>query len=294
MIVDGITLFDDVGFLVEERGRSLSVGGVRLAQGQSPFAFKRFITGRQATSALPITASGVVTVDNGLTVAAGLTQLQTRMDRLKWRLRQQTPHTVRWTDQEPPLRFWDVEFTDLIVRGFAIDWLTPAKRVEIITLAADPRAKDDTETTLDGAPSPPTSVPIVLDIIPIGDAPQGGLVTIEGNTATPLLSGWSLEYRDEADVVLFSLTWDGQDLESTDIVTIDLESGVVELDPGTGTPANAIDDLAAGSDLPISVDANDGADDAFLDQIAAKVPDLRLTGTGDVDAFTYVYRARYW
>ncbi len=288
ILLDSIDLFDDLGLLIETRDLSRSVSRLRLSEGQSPFAFRRFNIGRQASGSLPVTFKGWIVTDEGLSRAAGLTQLNTRIDRLKWRIRQQRAHTITWEDIAD--RFWDVEFEELRIRGpGANEFIALASRVELITKAFDPRAKSTTETTLDGAPSPPDPVPIVLDIIPIGTAAIDAVVTIEGNTADPLLSGWTLEYRDESDVVLKSLTWEGQDLDSADIVVIDLADATVELNG-----VNAIDDLEAGSDLPILLDPDDGADDSFLDPIAAKVPDLRLSGSGDVDQFEVVYRARFW
>ncbi len=287
LILDGIDLFDDLGLVIDSLNASRDGRGPKLAEGQSPFSFRRFNIGRQATSSLPITFEGVISTPESLSPAAAHTEALTRLDRLKWRLRQQKSHSVEWADD--PSRFWDIEFEDLRVRGFARDFRDRALRVDLKAKAFDPRAKSTTETTLDGAPSPPDPAPITLSIIPLGTAPIDAVVTIEGNTASPLLTGWELEYRDESDVVVKSLIWDGQDLDSADIVVIDLADATVELNG-----ANAIDDLRSGSDLPILLDPNDGADDSFLDQIAAKVPDIRLSGTGDVDQFAIVYRARFW
>ena len=70
MIVDGITLFDDLGLLVEERGRSLSVGGVKLAQGQSPFAFRRFgVDPAIASGPLVTTSNDLIAVSIYLTAS---------------------------------------------------------------------------------------------------------------------------------------------------------------------------------------------------------------------------------
>ncbi len=291
ILIDGIDMFADVGLIVETRDLSRSAPAVKLAIGQSPFAFRRRLIGRQATDILPVTLQGTIITDEGLSIPAAQTQLNDRIDRFKWRLRQQREHTVTWEDISD--RFWTVEFTRIQVRGVGREFRGIAARIIMQTSAVDPRASSSTETTLGGTGSPFGSAPLTFDIIPIGDAPQGGIVRIVGNTATPLSSGWELEYRDEADAVLKELIWDGIALESTDTVRINLEDGVVELDTGAGF-ANAVADLRVGSDLPIKVDADDGTDDAFLDQIAAKVPDLTLTGSGDVDEFTYVYRARFW
>lgn len=287
--VDGTNLFDELGLVLEDRERALSSPQERAALGQSPEAFRRFILGHTASGERTFSLRGAITADPSLTGAAAKTQLETRLDELKFRLRPRRTAILRFTDLTG--RFWELEFLQVITRGFAKDWVAfgnAARRVDIRGVAPDPRALSETETVL----SDTSALPNVFDVIPIGSATQGGVLLIEGLDASPLLSGWVLEYRDELDVVLKSLTWEGQNLGTGDTVRIDLEDAIVELDTGAGF-VNAVDDLKEGSDLPIIVDPNDGAADSFLDQIAAKVPDLRLSGTGSLTTFSYTYRARF-
>ena len=281
MIVDGINIFDDLGLLVRDRGNSLQAAGVKLALGQSPFAHRRRLLGRQATDALKVTLRGSIITDNGLTPTAAKAQLQDRVDRLKWRLRQQDEHTLRWSDITD--RFWDVEFQEIQVRGRDPDWIQLAKFIDIRTLAIDPRAQAEVETALDD----PGALPRLNEVLPIGTAPQDGLITIVGNAAAPLLTNWDLEYRNAANTVINSFRWTGGSIIDTDTLTINLDTGVVELNG-----VNAVDDITvtAGS-FPFEVDPDDGD---FLSAVAADQPDLRLSGSGTVDTFEYRYRPRFW
>lgn len=277
MIIDGTDLFD-IGLIVDDRGRSKSGARARLAIGQAPFAFRRVIIGRAALLAKSITLRASVVTDNDLTRAAGRAQLATRLDNLKWRLRPDVDHVLRWTDDEAPLREWLVQ-TDVVEQeDFDVGWVNPHQRIDIRLTAEDPRARARILTTR----SDPGATPRLVEFPSIGNAPMPAIITIVGNTVSPLTTP-SLNYRDSSDVILTTLTFTGTPLTGTDTLVINLETFGVTLNGG-----NAIDDIEG--DFFV-IDPNDGD---FLSLLAADHPDITLTGTGTADTFDVAFRERFW
>lgn len=278
MIIDGTDLLT-IGLVSANRGRSRSGAKARLAIGQAPFASRRFIIGRQALEQKRITLRGAIVTDFGLTPAAARAQLQTRLDDLKWRLRPDVDHILRWTDGQTPLREWLVQ-TDIVeTQDFVPGWINPHERIDILLTAEDPRARARVETTRSDA----GAAPRLVEFPSIGNAPMPAIITIVGNAGSNLDTP-SLNYRDSSNAILATLTFEGAPLTETDTLIINLETFQVTLNG-----ANAIDDIDGDF---FEIDPNDGD---FLSGAAADHPDITLTAVaGTADTFDVAFRERYW
>ena len=278
MIIDGTDL-ETIGLIVDDRGRSKSGARAKLAIGQAPFAFRRFIIGRAALLSKRITLRAAVVTDNQLSRAAGRTQLATRLDNLKWRLRPDVDHILRWTDDEAPLREWLVQTDVVEQRDFIPGWVTPHQRIDLILTAEDPRARARVVTTR----SDPGATPRLVEFPSIGNAPMPAIITIVGNAGANLTTP-SLNYRDSANLILTTLTFTGTPLTGTDTLVVNLETFGVTLNG-----ANAVDDITGDF---FEIDPDDGD---FLSGLAADHPDITLTAvSGTADTFDVAFRERYW
>lgn len=264
MIVDGTDL-STIGVVVQSRSDSLSGVRHRNTYQVASGANQAVYTGR---SVEPKTIAVIATLD-----ASSKAQFQSRLNELRWRLRPDQHHTLRWSDLDT--WEWLVRIEENPVRGYTPAWKNAPAEIELLVTAADPRARNRTLRTESGSGTPP------LVLTPtIGTAPMPVLITIVGNNAANLVDP-VLEYRDSSDVVIATYGYTGT-LTGSDTLTIDTETYVTELN-GSNTIENW--------DIPpfFEIDPDDG------DFLAPSSPDIRLSATsGDADNFQLDYRERYW
>lgn len=269
MLIDG-TDVRDFGLIPADRAASRSSPFIRDPYAEIPGANTARRLGRGPVSSKPIILRGHIKETSAAALRAAL-------DELKWRLRPGLEHTLRWSDDAT--REWLVHFTEIVVRGKGLEWISNAVEIEVSVTAADPRGRNPTEQNVNS----PGALPRVLTPGAMGDAPMPVIITITGNNAAPIQS-LTIEYRDAADVVVHSFDWDGTDLTGSDTLVLDLSKPSVE--------RNGVNDIDSITEspivLPFDLDPNDG------DFLAPSLPDFRITGVGTADVCRLTYRERWW
>lgn len=212
MKVDGFDLAQ-IGFVPTDRGNARAAPDAVQKLLEISGAARRLRIGQEALAPRIISVIGALTADT-------LSQLQSRMDELKWRLREGKLLQVEFTDQAG--RVYEGYRERLVLPDIPPGWKNSTVRLDLAILCPDPRARDATETVKSGSGG---VLPAVLTT-DIGTARLGPRIVINGPAAGSGVNP-KLEYRDKNDVVKASFTWAGT-LNPGDQLVVDLEAFTVK------------------------------------------------------------------
>ncbi len=276
MIIDGDNV-TDWGVIVEDRNPSRSAASIQHIIQGAPGAWRRNRLGMNAPDPLEIRVVGHVfgALPNGGTLA----QLRANIDEFKYRVRPNTELAIRWSDQinDSPIRENLGFRQSLIIEDIAPGWMTEGVRFSLNIICPDPFAREATlQSDTDNSALPNVITPT------IGTAPMPVIITLTGNTASPLVDP-VLHYRDGSDTDIVTLSLNDT-LDSTETVVIDTEFFTAVKNGSTN-----VGGLISGSYF--DVDPGDG------DKYAGSptYPDIYLTATsGAVDLFKVEWKRRYW
>lgn len=273
------------GVIVQDRGRSRSAVRTKKVLASSPQAWRSIVVGRDTPEPLMWTCAGVIQ-------GTSLSNLQSRMDEFKYRTRPNKEITLRWSDQSG--REWAGYRESLEITDFDPGWVQTYVRFTLSVLCADPRGRDtsDTNATDSGTPTSNPATTGLVNEITVGSAPHPSVISITGNTGSPLASGGSatVYYYDSANAatgysftISPSITWDGSAIYRINTETLVCEyseDGGSSWDNGGGDFSGdyfEFDPIHVTSGWPSST------------------VDARLTATGGTcDEFKVTYRKRYW
>ena len=269
MIIDGVNFQAQGVCTPDRRGPSRSAAAVKQLIKGAPGAWRRIRLGRDAPAPLRIAVNGSVGLDGD-----SLSQLQGRIDELKYRTRPDKELTLAWSDT-PGREFLGYR-ERLNIEDIPPDWVSPAVRFDFSMVCPVPFARDDSlQTTQDATPN--KTPPTVLTPT-VGTAPYPLVITITGDAVA--LTNPVLHYRNGADADIHTLSYVGT-LGAADTLVIDTEAQTA-LKNGS----NVAGDMTGTYFL---VNPGDG------DYLGSpNGPDVQLTAdSGNHDLFKLEYRRRW-
>jgi hypothetical protein len=264
MIIDGFDLKDITG--LKTRSPSRSAAKVKQIIQGAPGAWRRHRLGHDAPEPMLINVAGWV-------YGSTLSQMQSRLDELKFRVRPDAELVVTWSDVSG--REFLGYRESLQIQEIAPDWLTEGVGFQLRILCPMPHGRDTSlQNDTNSGALPRVITPTV------GTAPMPVVITITGNSGN--LVNPVLHYRDGSDTDIYTLAYSGT-LGASDTLVIDTEAMTAVLNGSTNK---------AGSMSGTYFDVNPGDGTPYAG--SPTYPDIQLTGTGTADLYKVEWRRRYW
>lgn len=266
MLIDGFDLKTIAA--LDRRGPSRSAAAVSQVIKGAPGAWRRQRLGRDAPAPLRIAITGGVW---GTT----LSQLQSRLDEFKHRLRPDAELVVTFSDISS--RQWLGYRERLDVQDIPPDWMSEAVKFSLSILCPMPFAEDDSLQNQESNGTPPRVITPT-----VGSAPMPVVIKLTGNATA--LTNPVLHYRDGSDTDIWTLSYSGS-LNASQQLVIDTEAMTAEV--------NSVN--AAGDMSGVYFDVNPGDADPYGHFGSPTYPDVQLTAdSGIANQFRLEWRRRYW